>query len=1057
MDAGSKDIAWQVEDLQHHERELRSLVRALLRGSDDVDDVVQETWLRAIGRPPREKSSAGAFLRQVARRVVIDRHRAERARERREEAAARRVGSEPSAAETVERLQACALVSQAVAELPVGLRDAVVLRHVQGLDVAAVATRLGISGDAVRQRVHRGLQELRRRLAPEFARGDRANRSAQALWAVAAWPAAHESVPVLTILGVAMSKAGLSLSLAAVLLCGLLLWWWNGSPRMAPADRAETAALAARRADTELAERAVPEAAPRQTVAATEASAASTGYRTAPRDIGLRARIQVVDADSGMAIPHAEVAVMWGAFDWYALDAATKARVRQTGSDQHRMLQAFGTTEHADADGILELPIARELLLSCVEGSRAGELTLYANQLVPGRTVRLPLHVDSGFAVRVVEADNAAPVSGVQIRLWPVWDDGSRRASPAEYHADRGLTDSEGLCQVSAIRHTLRAWTDQFGARPDALLVAAEVVGLELAARAHRLELDDLPATPLTLTVPGQRGSVVVRCLRADGRPVGDGEDVELRPLGIPGAAAIRGEPLGSGMARFDHVASTGRFEVRNRTLMADSEASQEIDGPPPGGTREITLVHDTGAVSLVGRFVDSDGRPLPYTQAWLRDPELRDWQQSRLASSEDARFRLELDEWAIGLEFRGISFQQVSNHANGLRLGQARDLGVLTRGIHDLGDVPMQPMPELATVRITVDGAAPTLLPSLGIERFDAEDGGWVRMGLGDPFHTEVVRADHFVIHGVDDGRPLRVRVQANDCLPAEPVEIARLGAALHVDLQRGAALELAVRTPEALRSELRARLFAEPTGDRLTESFRSDLSEVPTWNWHGIGNGAYRLEVYLVGNAQPLQTRAVTLDGLSNAAVERVEIDLGQLLREIVVDLRLPDGSPCIGIPGAAARIGSAEPQQDDELVSVTRGTARLWTRRDAREQTAAAFVPGFEPAVAALPPAGEDRISLTLRPLPTARLRLPEDLRDRDDLQIRVVRQEPYRPFVHVDGSWTPIQRLFVPREQAIHFDADGHADVPVLDGEILEVQMLDTSQSIEARPGATILLR
>ncbi len=170
-------------------------MRALLRGSDDVDHVVQETWLRAIGKPP-----------------------AQRAREQREAVTARHVADEPSAAETVERLQACARVSQAVTSLPAGLRDAVVLRHVQGLAITDVASRIGISGETARQRVHRGLQQLRRDLAPEFARDAHPACGAHSLWAIAAWPAASESVRAVTLFEVAMSKAGTTFALAALLL-----------------------------------------------------------------------------------------------------------------------------------------------------------------------------------------------------------------------------------------------------------------------------------------------------------------------------------------------------------------------------------------------------------------------------------------------------------------------------------------------------------------------------------------------------------------------------------------------------------------------------------------------------------------------------------------------------------------------------------------------------------------------------------------------------------------------------------------------------------------------
>ena len=70
--------------LQDHAAFVRAVARRLVADPSDVDDLVQETWLRALanGRAPR---SARAWLAKVVRSVWTDRHRAERARRRREQ------------------------------------------------------------------------------------------------------------------------------------------------------------------------------------------------------------------------------------------------------------------------------------------------------------------------------------------------------------------------------------------------------------------------------------------------------------------------------------------------------------------------------------------------------------------------------------------------------------------------------------------------------------------------------------------------------------------------------------------------------------------------------------------------------------------------------------------------------------------------------------------------------------------------------------------------------------------------------------------------------------
>lgn len=48
--------------LQRHGTALRRLAFDLLRDSSDVDDAVQETWLRAVRWPPRDTHGVGRWL-----------------------------------------------------------------------------------------------------------------------------------------------------------------------------------------------------------------------------------------------------------------------------------------------------------------------------------------------------------------------------------------------------------------------------------------------------------------------------------------------------------------------------------------------------------------------------------------------------------------------------------------------------------------------------------------------------------------------------------------------------------------------------------------------------------------------------------------------------------------------------------------------------------------------------------------------------------------------------------------------------------------------------------
>ena len=56
-------------------------------------------------------------------------------------------------------------INRALALLPATLRDAFVLRHIEGLSTKAAAQSLGIEESALKVRVYRARQELRKMLA----------------------------------------------------------------------------------------------------------------------------------------------------------------------------------------------------------------------------------------------------------------------------------------------------------------------------------------------------------------------------------------------------------------------------------------------------------------------------------------------------------------------------------------------------------------------------------------------------------------------------------------------------------------------------------------------------------------------------------------------------------------------------------------------------------------------------------------------------------------------------------------------------------------------------
>src|SRR5688572_9084608 len=146
---------------------LHALARAL--AGDEADDLVQETWLRALERPARAADELGlrAWLATVAHNLASSGWRRSTRRRSREQAAARGEAL-PSVADAVERVAVQRELVEAVLALEPADRDVVVLRYFEGLAPREIAERLGETSAAIRSRTSRALEKLRARLERRF-------------------------------------------------------------------------------------------------------------------------------------------------------------------------------------------------------------------------------------------------------------------------------------------------------------------------------------------------------------------------------------------------------------------------------------------------------------------------------------------------------------------------------------------------------------------------------------------------------------------------------------------------------------------------------------------------------------------------------------------------------------------------------------------------------------------------------------------------------------------------------------------------------------------------
>lgn len=170
--------AWFAQEVQPHETGLRSYLRSAFPGLRDVDDVVQESYLRIIrSKADRPVRHARGFVFQIARRLALDLIRRARISPEigvAEVAELPVLDDAPDAAVQAALNDELTRLAHALNALPPRLREVMVLRKLEGLSQREIAGRLGLSENTVQVHVVRGFK----RLQEIYAEADRRRLSA---------------------------------------------------------------------------------------------------------------------------------------------------------------------------------------------------------------------------------------------------------------------------------------------------------------------------------------------------------------------------------------------------------------------------------------------------------------------------------------------------------------------------------------------------------------------------------------------------------------------------------------------------------------------------------------------------------------------------------------------------------------------------------------------------------------------------------------------------------------------------------------------------------------
>src|SRR5262245_49578405 len=139
---------------------MKRLALSLVRDEGWADDVVQETWLELVERPPARPDSPAGWMRRVVRNFSLKKLRGEERRARRQLRAARPEAQGRRPEILLERLEVLQRIVSLVLELEEPYRSTILLRFFEDLRPAAIARLQGVPATTVRSRVQNALEIL---------------------------------------------------------------------------------------------------------------------------------------------------------------------------------------------------------------------------------------------------------------------------------------------------------------------------------------------------------------------------------------------------------------------------------------------------------------------------------------------------------------------------------------------------------------------------------------------------------------------------------------------------------------------------------------------------------------------------------------------------------------------------------------------------------------------------------------------------------------------------------------------------------------------------------
>ncbi len=793
----SSNLTHTASDLLSYEPFIRSIARSLISNEDQIGDIVQETWLRALKKPPREAGSIKSWLGRVTRNLALDQKRREGTRKSREVAAAR----DESVLDDEKDLALHSKIVEGVLALEEPYKSVVILHYYRGMKLAEVARKLDRKSATVRSQLKRAHEMLRGKLDSDYG-GDRAT------WMALCVPLASKKAGV-SASGVAL-KAAVVLMVAAAIVAGSRAWMEDSNAN----GEHETAVLA-RPEDSERVDANAE-------FAAADRSAA-IGDRTA-----LGTADHVFVSLDGEPVEGAEV---------WCLDLSLVTReVFEADpdfmTDGELLFAALGTQSTSNAEGHAGLVRpSGDFAVLVTHGSYLKALDAELTKVSP---IEVELEKVAIVSARAIDRSNQV-IGGVPVVLMAEIENPDRddMSGPERYDLMTRNTDAEA--GIAFFRGFDNSFPDELKPQWSLRLL---IPGMSTTKRPFALERgsDD----PIDLRF-GDTGTLVVRGLDENGAPILLPGTVTVHGLGDSGHYLT--EPLVDGSAGFPFVGVGSQLSVTLAIPELGATWKREIDGPANLGATVTCDIQRPSGPTMTGRILGDSGSPLANAKVRLSifDEEFRHLHRTEIKTDANGGFTAEVKPELVNTHVY-LTFVHYG-WGNGTFVAEQKEQTLLSSMTTELGEVRLLEYRHGIEGRcVNADGE-----PLAGIELSAQQIPGFGGSG------ATTDEEGKFRLPGIFSEDAAVETERAKEWLLRDPFPVPADANSVEIVLIRAGSIEGAVQLEEQLDpGRVIVVAYDESKGDAAGvrwSAFTYCEAESGKYTLPGLGSGTYRVQFSLDG----------------------------------------------------------------------------------------------------------------------------------------------------------------------------------------------------------------